>query len=181
MENRIVIEGRGGAVGAYVARPAALPAPGVVVLQELRSSACSQSSLGKWLVAFAAVAAGRRPLPGRPPRAVSPFGGRPYGTRGQPPGGGTDQDLGEDELDRRVRAAPEVAESRFDPSTGSSPCKWRPRAGRDGPVLLGVEIGKLLEKRDKVPDIVVFVGLAPTRHAGELEAVFDHPELLSRG
>ena len=39
MENRIVIEGRGGAFGAYVARPAALPAPGVVVLQELRSSA----------------------------------------------------------------------------------------------------------------------------------------------
>ena len=35
MENRIVIEGRGGAFGAYIARPAALPAPGVVVLQEL--------------------------------------------------------------------------------------------------------------------------------------------------
>ncbi len=35
MDNRIVIEGRGGAFGAYVARPAALPAPGVVVLQEL--------------------------------------------------------------------------------------------------------------------------------------------------
>jgi carboxymethylenebutenolidase len=35
MENRIVIEGRGGAFVAYIARPAGLPAPGVVVLQEL--------------------------------------------------------------------------------------------------------------------------------------------------
>jgi carboxymethylenebutenolidase len=35
MENRIVIEGRGGVFGAHVARPASLPAPGVVVLQEL--------------------------------------------------------------------------------------------------------------------------------------------------
>jgi carboxymethylenebutenolidase len=35
MANRIVIEGRGGAFGAYIARPAALPAPGVVVLQEV--------------------------------------------------------------------------------------------------------------------------------------------------
>lgn len=33
--NHIVIEGRNGAFGAYVARPASLPAPVVVVLQEL--------------------------------------------------------------------------------------------------------------------------------------------------
>src|ERR1700761_9292991 len=33
--DRIVIEGRGGAFDAYIARPAASPAPGVVVLQEL--------------------------------------------------------------------------------------------------------------------------------------------------
>lgn len=35
MGNRIVIEGRAGAFGAYIAQPAALPAPGVVVLQEV--------------------------------------------------------------------------------------------------------------------------------------------------
>ena len=35
MVDRIVIEGRGGAFGAYIARPAALPAPSVIVLQEL--------------------------------------------------------------------------------------------------------------------------------------------------
>ncbi|WP_321945805.1 dienelactone hydrolase family protein [Paraburkholderia sp. J10-1] len=35
MESRIVIEGRDGAFGAYIARPADLPAPAVVVLQEV--------------------------------------------------------------------------------------------------------------------------------------------------
>ena len=35
MNDRITIEGRDGAFGAYVARPKTLPAPGVVVLQEL--------------------------------------------------------------------------------------------------------------------------------------------------
>ena len=35
MGNRITIQGRDGAFGAYVARPATLPAPAVVVLQEL--------------------------------------------------------------------------------------------------------------------------------------------------
>jgi len=35
MENRIVIESRDGAFGAYIARPAALPAPAVVVLHEV--------------------------------------------------------------------------------------------------------------------------------------------------
>lgn len=35
MGNRIVIEGRDGAFGAYIARPTDLPAPAVVVLQEL--------------------------------------------------------------------------------------------------------------------------------------------------
>lgn len=35
MEKRIVVEGRDSAFGAYIARPAALPAPAVVVLQEL--------------------------------------------------------------------------------------------------------------------------------------------------
>ena len=35
MENRIVIEGKDGGFGAYIARPADLPAPAVVVLQEL--------------------------------------------------------------------------------------------------------------------------------------------------
>jgi carboxymethylenebutenolidase len=35
MENRITIEGRDGAFGAYIARPTGLPAPVVVVLQEL--------------------------------------------------------------------------------------------------------------------------------------------------
>jgi carboxymethylenebutenolidase len=35
MRNRIVIEGREGSFGAYIARPADLPAPAVVVLQEL--------------------------------------------------------------------------------------------------------------------------------------------------
>lgn len=35
MGNRIVIEGRDGSFGAYIARPAGLPAPAVVVLQEL--------------------------------------------------------------------------------------------------------------------------------------------------
>ncbi|QBR02143.1 dienelactone hydrolase family protein [Paraburkholderia pallida] len=35
MESRIVIEGREGAFGAYIARPADLPAPAVVVLQEV--------------------------------------------------------------------------------------------------------------------------------------------------
>jgi carboxymethylenebutenolidase len=35
MNDRITIEGRDGAFGAYISRPKALPAPGVVVLQEL--------------------------------------------------------------------------------------------------------------------------------------------------
>ena len=35
MGNRIVIEGRDGAFGAYIARPAGLPAPAVVVLHEV--------------------------------------------------------------------------------------------------------------------------------------------------
>jgi carboxymethylenebutenolidase len=35
MTDRITIEGRDGAFGAYIARPKALPAPAVVVLQEL--------------------------------------------------------------------------------------------------------------------------------------------------
>src|SRR5216684_1262965 len=35
MKDRITIEGRDGAFGAYIARPKALPAPAVVVLQEL--------------------------------------------------------------------------------------------------------------------------------------------------
>src|SRR5580693_2927449 len=35
MKDRITIEGRDGAFGAYIARPKALPAPVVVVLQEL--------------------------------------------------------------------------------------------------------------------------------------------------
>jgi len=35
MENRITIEGRGGAFGAYIARPKTLPAPAVVVLHEV--------------------------------------------------------------------------------------------------------------------------------------------------
>ena len=35
MTNRITIEGRDGALAAYIARPKALPAPVVVVLQEL--------------------------------------------------------------------------------------------------------------------------------------------------
>jgi carboxymethylenebutenolidase len=35
MKDRIIIEGRDGAFGAYIARPKALPAPAVVVLQEL--------------------------------------------------------------------------------------------------------------------------------------------------
>ena len=35
MGRRIVIEGQGGAFGAHIARPAALPAPAVVVLHEL--------------------------------------------------------------------------------------------------------------------------------------------------
>ena len=35
MTDRIAIEGRDGAFGAYIARPKALPAPAVVVLQEL--------------------------------------------------------------------------------------------------------------------------------------------------
>jgi len=35
MKDRITIEGRGGAFGAYIARPKALTAPAVVVLQEL--------------------------------------------------------------------------------------------------------------------------------------------------
>ena len=35
MGNRITIDGRDGAFGAYIARPTALPAPAVVVLQEL--------------------------------------------------------------------------------------------------------------------------------------------------
>src|SRR5271167_2577574 len=35
MNDRITIEGRDGAFGAYIARPKALPAPAVVVLQEL--------------------------------------------------------------------------------------------------------------------------------------------------
>src|SRR5260221_9745397 len=35
MKDRITIEGRGGAFGAYIARPKTLPAPAVVVLQEL--------------------------------------------------------------------------------------------------------------------------------------------------
>ncbi|MFD1554947.1 dienelactone hydrolase family protein [Paraburkholderia silviterrae] len=35
MESHIVIEGRDGAFGAYIARPADLPAPAVVVLQEV--------------------------------------------------------------------------------------------------------------------------------------------------
>jgi dienelactone hydrolase len=35
MKDRITMEGRDGAFGAYVARPKALPAPAVVVLQEL--------------------------------------------------------------------------------------------------------------------------------------------------
>src|SRR6202161_1063635 len=35
MDNRIVIESPDGTFGAYIARPAALPAPAVVVLQEL--------------------------------------------------------------------------------------------------------------------------------------------------
>src|ERR1700730_18417103 len=35
MKDRITIEGRNGAFGAYIARPKTLPAPAVVVLQEL--------------------------------------------------------------------------------------------------------------------------------------------------
>ena len=35
MKDRFTIEGRDGAFGAYVSRPKALPAPAVVVLQEL--------------------------------------------------------------------------------------------------------------------------------------------------
>ena len=35
MANHITIQGRGGAFGAYIARPKTLPAPAVVVLQEL--------------------------------------------------------------------------------------------------------------------------------------------------
>src|SRR5260370_15015543 len=35
MKDRITIEGRDGAFGAYIARPKAVPAPAVVVLQEL--------------------------------------------------------------------------------------------------------------------------------------------------
>src|SRR5271169_4866613 len=35
MKNHITIEGRDGAFGAYIARPKVLPAPAVVVLQEL--------------------------------------------------------------------------------------------------------------------------------------------------
>jgi carboxymethylenebutenolidase len=35
MTDRITIEGRDGAFGAYIARPKALPAPAMVVLQEL--------------------------------------------------------------------------------------------------------------------------------------------------
>ena len=35
MKDRINIEGRDGAFGAYIARPKAVPAPAVVVLQEL--------------------------------------------------------------------------------------------------------------------------------------------------
>src|ERR1700747_814958 len=35
MKDRITIEGRDGAFGAYIARPKALPSPAVVVLQEL--------------------------------------------------------------------------------------------------------------------------------------------------
>ena len=35
MKDRITIEGQDGAFGAYIARPMALPAPAVVVLQEL--------------------------------------------------------------------------------------------------------------------------------------------------
>ncbi len=35
MKDRIIIEGRDGAFGAYIARPKALSAPAVVVLQEL--------------------------------------------------------------------------------------------------------------------------------------------------
>src|ERR1700746_2173738 len=35
MKDRITIKGRDGAFGAYIARPKALPAPAVVVLQEL--------------------------------------------------------------------------------------------------------------------------------------------------
>ena len=35
MKDRITIEGRDGAFGAYIARPMALSAPAVVVLQEL--------------------------------------------------------------------------------------------------------------------------------------------------
>jgi len=35
MENRITIEGRDGAFGAYIARPKTLPAPAVVVLHEV--------------------------------------------------------------------------------------------------------------------------------------------------
>jgi carboxymethylenebutenolidase len=35
MKDRITIEGRDGAFGVYIARPTALPAPAVVVLQEL--------------------------------------------------------------------------------------------------------------------------------------------------
>ena len=34
MNDRITIEGRAGAFGAYIARPKALPAPGVVVYPE---------------------------------------------------------------------------------------------------------------------------------------------------
>jgi len=35
MKDRISVEGRDGAFGAYIARPKAVPAPAVVVLQEL--------------------------------------------------------------------------------------------------------------------------------------------------
>ena len=35
MKNRITVEGRDGAFGAYMARPKTLPAPAVVVLQEI--------------------------------------------------------------------------------------------------------------------------------------------------
>jgi carboxymethylenebutenolidase len=35
MNDRIIVEGRDGAFGAYISRPKALPAPAVVVLQEL--------------------------------------------------------------------------------------------------------------------------------------------------
>jgi len=39
MNDRITIEGRDGAFGAYISRPKTLPAPAVVVLQELFAAA----------------------------------------------------------------------------------------------------------------------------------------------